>query len=336
MKLRRAIGVSAALTPAEPPTEWLLLPLGELRARWVGGQEATFRVDDAAITAILAGYLTGGHDLSLDYNHAQFDDRPRNDRDMRSAGSFDLERRRDGLWMVNIQWTSDAADYLRRREYRYLSPTFSVDEDGRIVALHNVALTPNPATLGALPLVASSYPPGGAGEEITLDPALLTLVGLAADTPTPQVHVRLATLANFERSVLETLSVTTRDDAMAAIEAGQEATRLTTELTARVDELETAAAAAEREQVLSDARRDGRLSVAQCADGGWARTVNLDVLKAFLASAPRIVPSRSALQEPRAAEADKTWEEMSGVERGRLYLEDKDRYLELRKSATGR
>lgn len=332
--IRRAIGASFALAPNDPPTEWLLLPLGELKARWVGGEEATFTIDDAAINAVMAAYLSGGHDLSLDYNHAQFDDRPRSDRDMRSAGSFELDRRPDGVWMSNIRWTADAAAYLKAREYRYLSPTFSADSSGRIVALHNVALTPNPATLGALPLVASSVPPERAGEENILDPAMLTLVGLSVDATGAEVQLRLVALANFERTILERLGVASRDDAMAAIQAGQEATREVEQLTTRVDELESAAAEAEREQILTEARREGRLTPAQCAGGGWARTVGLDILRTFLATAPRVVPVGQLGEETLSA-SEKGWKEMSGVERARLYREDKARYIELRKAALG-
>ena len=285
---RIALGASRQLAGGEPPTQWLLLPRGELHARWANGEEATFVVDDAAIDSIMAAYARKGRDLSLDYNHAQYDHRARSDHDMRSAGSFELEARPDGLWMTNIRWTSDADTYLRGREYRYLSPSFSVDEDGRVVDLHNVALTPNPATLGALPLVASAnQPPTRAGEENQLDP---TLVGLSADTPPAQVSVRIAALHNFEGAVLERLGVTSREAALSAVEQGAAAVQLTETLTARVDELEAAASEAEREQVLADARRDGRLTPAQCADGGWARSVDLDVLRAFLASAPRVVP----------------------------------------------
>ncbi len=285
---RLVLGASLPLIPNEPPSEWHLLPLGPLRARWAGGAEASFTVDQSALASIMAAYERRGHDLALDYNHAQFDGRPRTDFEMRSAGSFELELRADGLWMVNIRWTADAEGYLRRREYRFLSPTFDVDGEGRIVELHNVALTANPAMLGALPLVASStQPPARAGEEITLDP---TLVGLSADTPPTQVAVRVTALANFEGAVFERLGVTTREDAMAAVEAGRAAIDASEQLTQRVAELETAAAAAEREQVLADARRDGRLTPAQCAAGGWARTVELEVLRSFLASAPRVVP----------------------------------------------
>lgn len=334
---RKTIRTSTTVLPQEPPSEWLLLPRGELTARWTGGQEATFTVDEAALDSVLTAATRRQRDLSLDYNHAQTDGRPRSDHDMRSAGSFEVELRDDGLWMVGIQWTEDAANYLRRREYRYLSPTFDVDEAGRIVELHNVALTPNPATLGAQPLVASAtQPPSRAGEENQLDPIRLdpTLVGLSADTPPAQVAVRVAALVNFEGAVLERLGVTTREAALAAVEQGAAAVQLTETLTARVDELEVAASEAEREQILADARRDGRLTPAQCAEDGWARTVALDVLRSFLASAPRVVPTGQA--PGGSLPADKPWAQLTGPERAALYIADRERYLELRRAATGR
>lgn len=301
MTRRTLIAASLPLSN-EPPTEWLLLPLGELHARWAGGAEASFLVDETAAVAVLTAYQRGGHDLNLDYNHAQFDGHVRNDHEMRSAGSFELELRSDGLWMVDIRWTEDAAGYLRRREYRYLSPTFDVDEDGRIVQLHNVALTPNPATLGALPLVASrNQPPTGAGEETQLDP---TLIGLAADTPPAQVSAQVLALANFQAAVLERVGATDREAAMAAVESLATKAGETEALTQRVTELEAAANEVQREQLLADAKLDGRLTPAQCAVDGWARTVQLDVLREFLKTASPVVPVGSHSQPAAEVEAE--------------------------------
>lgn len=271
-------------TGQEPPTEWHLLPLGDIKARWRGGGEATFTVDAEAIAAVMDNYRRRGHDLSIDYNHKQV--RGGTDHEMRSAGSFDLEARADGLWMTNIQWTADAEGYVRRREYRYFSPSFDA-LGGRIVELHNVALTASPATLGIRPLVADATPPSEAGEETELDP---TLIGLSADTPPTQVALRAVALNNFEATVLGLTGTTEREAAVTQIEAALTSAAQAATLAQRVQDLEAASEAAERETLLSNARQAGTLTPAQCAEGGWARDVQLDVLRSFLATAAPVVP----------------------------------------------
>lgn len=336
---RRFIGASRQLQAPgnEPPTEFRLWEFGEVRARWAGGREETFVFDHASAESVMRDFRARGHDLSLDYNHAQFDERPRSDRDMRAAGSFELELRSDGLWMVNIQWTEDAANYVRRREYRYLSPTFDVDRKSRrIVALHNVALTPNPATLGALPLVASQGqpPPDEAGREDThVDPEV---IGLAATASPTEVTVRAAALHNFEQFVLTRLGAADRETATGKLEAVLAKAAQADQLAEQVEQLQTAAEDAERERLIEQALADRKLTPAQAGDNGWARTCPLATLKAYLQDAPTIIPGEieddGSGQQPPA----ETWETLSGPQKAWLALHDHDRYIALRKAALGR
>lgn len=47
-----------------------------------------------------------------------------------------------------VQWTQKAKEYLKNREYRYLSPTIMVRKDRRVSAVSSVALTNSPAIDG--------------------------------------------------------------------------------------------------------------------------------------------------------------------------------------------
>ena len=72
-----------------------------------------------------------------------------------SAGGAESQ---PGLW-ADVQWTPEAAERLRGRQYRYLSPVALVRRsDRRIVGLHSVALTNKPAIVGMRPMVSSALP----------------------------------------------------------------------------------------------------------------------------------------------------------------------------------
>src|SRR5690606_4624125 len=153
-----------------------------------------------------------------------------------------------------------AEAYIRKREYRFLSPTWLEDESGP-VELASLALTANPATLGARPLVATSTPtapaggsPGEApgGKEATGKVA--NLIGLPESAGEAEVSLRIAALANFEATVLQRLDdAPDRETAMGRLEA-LAATAAQAELLAeKVKRLEAEREDAEREQLIAAA-----------------------------------------------------------------------------------
>lgn len=338
---RLIFGASLALPLGpdnEPPREFLVWPYGATRFRWADGEEHEIELTPERAQRLVAAFERTGRQLAVDYNHASLNSVDADE--ARAAGWFDLELRDDGLWAVNVTWTEQAAAYLRAREYRYTSPTWAEDDSGPTELL-NLALTINPATLGALPLVASltrhltapaveTPPSPGAGEEHTVL-RIASALGLPETAGETEVATRAAALRAFEATVLERLGVTDREAAVTALE--ERDTRLR-EASQRLAELEAAAEADTREQLISAALREGRLTPAQAGEGGWARTTPLATLREFLASAPRVVPTGQVGEgEPPA---EKGWNDMTGPERAQLYVTDKARYLELRKAATGR
>lgn len=89
-------------------------------------------------------------------------------------------REGDGLYAVDIEWTAKAAAMIAAREYRYLSPVFSYDRDGRVLEILHAALTNNPGLDGltdfAAALTAHFQQPE---EETDMDlKALLAALGL--------------------------------------------------------------------------------------------------------------------------------------------------------------
>src|SRR5262249_10505445 len=75
-----------------------------------------------------------------------------------AAGWFVPEVRNGELWATQVRWTPPGASNLKKREYRYISPTFAAPE-GRVTRLVSVALTNTPALDNPEPLVAASDKP---------------------------------------------------------------------------------------------------------------------------------------------------------------------------------
>jgi phage I-like protein len=128
--------------------DWILvLPMGTVEL--VDGRDP-FVVDDKAITALVAGFQKRGVDLVIDYEHQTL----QGDRAPAAGWIKFLEKRQDGLW-AKVEWTAQAQEYLRLKEYRYLSPVLRLNPETRQpTALLHVALTNVPAIQGLPPLVA--------------------------------------------------------------------------------------------------------------------------------------------------------------------------------------
>ncbi len=159
MLTRRNITLSVVLTGEEPPTEFRIFTAGQVETT-----KGTFLFDADAATSVMAEYAKHGIDLMIDYDHyslaaVSLDPATAG----KAAGWFNLEVRNGELWAVNVRWTPPAAEALRRKEWRFMSPAFETVE-GRVVSLMNVAITNLPATRRLQPLMAaSSHALSGAG-----------------------------------------------------------------------------------------------------------------------------------------------------------------------------
>jgi len=138
------------------PTEFRIFAAGANEST-----KGTAVLDTAALAAVLAEYERGGVDLIVDLAHDSLSDEARaarNDADD-ARGWFKLEARNGELWAVDVTWTPDGEERLRSRRQRYISPAFTYDDlpNGtiRVASIDSCALCSKPATLGALPLVAT-------------------------------------------------------------------------------------------------------------------------------------------------------------------------------------
>lgn len=86
----------------------------------------------------------GNLDILLDYNH-QSEHSAKNGRPAPAAGWITgLEARPEGIF-GKVEWTERGAEAVKSREFRYISPVFNHDAEGRIKRIVSCALTNTPA-----------------------------------------------------------------------------------------------------------------------------------------------------------------------------------------------
>lgn len=131
---------------SDVPTEIKILPLGKVHS-----QKGDFIVDDESVEMIRRQFKDRKLDLVIDYEHQTLADV------QAPAGGWikDIYKGEDAL-IAKVEWTPKAAEYLKNKEYRYLSPVVLVRKrDQKATAIHSVALTNTPAIDGMFALVNS-------------------------------------------------------------------------------------------------------------------------------------------------------------------------------------
>lgn len=136
MHLARALNIALDATPPD----WVqLLPAGP---NIVGTDGRAWTLDDPA--ALVTAIQQRGKSLVIDWEHASEHRAPQG-LDAPAAGWIDSLEVRDGAIWGHVEWTPRAAQQIRDREYRYLSPVFSYEKTGgRIRALNSAGLTNQP------------------------------------------------------------------------------------------------------------------------------------------------------------------------------------------------
>jgi phage I-like protein len=167
--------VLEAAVPDEPevPERILITPWGEVES-----SAGSFVVDEEAAKETIAAFERHGTDLPVDYEHQTLGGTYSSPSGQAPAagwikalsmvtpaqGTGGAASNEPGLW-AEVEWTQEAREMLRGKQYRYLSPVALVRRaDRRLIALHSVALTNKPAIVGMRPVVASepveAEPPG--------------------------------------------------------------------------------------------------------------------------------------------------------------------------------
>lgn len=123
---------------ADDVSEWVhLIPAGTF---WGRDGRGPYRLD---VQAVLDAFRAHGADLPVDYEHQSLSAGDKAGPVPAAGWIQDLEARDDGLW-ARVSWTPTARQLLAAKEYRYLSPVFRHDKQGRVVALEGAGLTHMP------------------------------------------------------------------------------------------------------------------------------------------------------------------------------------------------
>lgn len=126
------------------PTEIKILPFGRVHS-----QKGDFNVDNESYELIRKQFKDRKIDLVIDYEHQTLADV------QAPAGGWIKEfyRGEDAI-IAKVEWTERAAEYLKNKEYRYLSPVVLVRKrDQKATAIHSAALTNTPAIDGMFAIV---------------------------------------------------------------------------------------------------------------------------------------------------------------------------------------
>ncbi len=272
--------------------EWVrVLPLGKVE---LADERPPFEVDQDSLAAMVTAFESRGVDLVVDYEHQSL----RGDRAPAAGWIKELQAKADGLW-ARVEWTAQAREYLKNREYRYFSPVLKLDpKSRRPEALLHVALTNVPAMKCLAPLVARYA--AGAGEELGLKveamkTELATRLGEGPEVKEEVLWLKAgAALTELALTVGLSPQATVAEvkAEIEALKAGQgQAAALAAEVAALREQAVEAAAHREVEAALSA----GKISPAQQA---WALDYcrrDLEGFRAFAAQAPKVVPLGQAL-----------------------------------------
>ncbi|MEM5787618.1 MAG: phage protease, partial [Syntrophobacteraceae bacterium] len=286
---------------SQVPAEFQVFPAGMVAME---GAEP-FLVDDQGMERVLERFGARGIDMVIDYEHQT------------EAGSCApaagwikrlVNRGKDGLW-ATVEWTERGRRYLARKEYRYFSPVFLVSKDGRrLVELLRVALTNAPRLNRINPIVAKAL------SEI-LDPAESVInnkcvkgrdgmefiqmtakqLGLPESAGAEAVSAAIGKLLSEAEGIVACKEVLDAMDLPASagkseVVATIHALKQKPDLTAECSELRRKLAERERDELVSAALKEGKITPAQ---RDWAEKYSLadpEGFRLFVTKAPRIVP----------------------------------------------
>jgi phage I-like protein len=192
---RRQLAQAAAQEIAPPDhsgRQWVhLLPSGDIHCR--DGRRFAMRQP----SSILAAFAERAAALPVDFEHAT-EKPPADGKAVPAAGWITkLETRQNGVWGL-IEWTASAAQMIRDRAYRYISPAFMFSPtNGEILSLKSAGLVHHPAMrLTALASEEASMNPTS-GDFL---PRVARALGLAADAREDDVMDAIAELKKGDPS----------------------------------------------------------------------------------------------------------------------------------------
>lgn len=278
------------------PSEFRIFPQGTIETT-----KGIFKFDGASANDVMSKAKDWGNDFPLDYGHSMvgfasmFASNPAEAG--KAAGWFKPVVRGGDLWATSVRWTPTATAYLKNREYRYVSPAFRADDEGRISELTNVALTNLPATKRMNPLVMSKTAPNPPEE--TPMKTLLVALGLKTDASETDA---LAALTRLVETAKQVTALTGKDDTSAAlgvIEAWKTSAADAKALADKVLSLETAARDREVTEIVTAAKASGKIPPAREAFFLDMGKKDIAMLKGCIETLPVLASGTTTVEAPK-------------------------------------
>lgn len=285
------------------PEEIKILPMGH-----VSTQKGDFIVDDESFEVMRKRFKERRIDIVIDYEHQTLENV------QAPAGGWikELKKGEDSI-IAKVEWTPKAAEYLKNKEYRYLSPVVLIRKrDKRAVVLHSVALTNTPAIDGMYPLVNSvdieDYDDSKEGGQAMELSKLIKLLGLPEGATEAEVESALASLQAAKESTkeaepageaTETVANSTilsllglKEDAktedvtasIMALKAGDAKTQ------EDIKALKEQIAKKEASELVEKALKEGKIPAAQKEWAEGYALKDMEGFKQFIDKAPAVVP----------------------------------------------
>lgn len=267
--------------------EWTkILPLGK-----VSSTKGDFMVDGESYQSMLDHIRERRLDVVIDYEHQTL-------KDIQAPAGGWIKELRLGTDAIEakVEWTEKAKNYLKNKEYRFLSPVINVRKsDKKAVGLHSVALTNTPAINGMFPIINKLGSEEGESK-MDLKKLLLEILGLPEETTDEALVEMIKAKCNpaNEHEVVANKTVLTllglKDDAKteevcASIMSLKQSPEIV-ELKALKERLDKQDA----DQLVNEGLKTGKITAAQKA---WAEAYALkdrEGFKSYLELAPQTVP----------------------------------------------
>lgn len=296
-----------------------VLPLGH-----VVSSKGEFDVDAEGYESMKAQIAQRGVDLVIDYEHQTL-----KDVQAPAAGWVKELKLEDGVIKAVVDWTAKGAEYLKNKEYRYISPVVNVrKQDKRAVGLHSLALTNTPAIVGQTAIVNKDTDINeGGNDSMEFLKKLAEALGLGEDATEEQVMEALKACVSENKTLKEGQQPPAAENVVANKAVcellGLKEDARTEDVTAKIMELKSGkidgvdvmeelkalkaqSAEAAADNAVTLALKAGKITPAQKE---WAKSYALADSKgfaSFIDKAPQVVPmSEIDLGDVKALKEDK-------------------------------
>ncbi len=285
----RSTATSTALAIAfqgDAAPSWVMLFPATVAIASRDGRRFSMTPEDAQ--AVIDHFDADAREVYVDVEHAT-QLRASQGLDAPAVGWIGALELRDGALWGQVAWTDRGAELLATRAYRYISPTFFHDTDGRVLRLEGAGLTNSPAL--RLPAVARRR---DADKETRMDPELMKALGLPEGASAADALDAARTLATAAAQAQAQLATARAQGADAQLYVPRADFEAATARVRTLEEAETARRQADEEAAVGEAVEAGKITpAARDYHLASCRAMGAAAFRAAMAEHPVIALARS-------------------------------------------